>query len=109
MGPRADSLSSHEGGLRDSRQSQPTLPQPHLRSQDWLFDDDFSSHKPKKQSSQIAKELSDMIIYIQAIKFRTLNTISPNSSVRSRRPAPSGSSSSAIKKGGVTPTGKIKY
>jgi phosphatidylinositol phospholipase C epsilon len=105
MGQRADSVSSHEGGLRDSRPSQPILAHPALRSQDWLFDEDFSSQKPKKQSSQIAKELSDMIIYIQAIKFRGLNTISPNSSVRSRRPAPSSSTSSVLKKGGVTPTG----
>ncbi|XP_065340527.1 uncharacterized protein LOC135939859 isoform X4 [Cloeon dipterum] len=106
LGPRTDSISSHEGaGLRDMRHSHPSVPQTALRSQDWLFDDDFGSHKPKKQSSQIAKELSDMIIYIQAIKFRSLNTISPNSSVRSRRPAPSGSSSTAIKKGNNTPSG----
>ncbi|XP_059477759.1 uncharacterized protein LOC132198045 isoform X2 [Neocloeon triangulifer] len=106
LGPRTDSISSHEGaGLRDMRHSHPSVPHTALRSQDWLFDDDFSSHKPKKQSSQIAKELSDMIVYIQAIKFRTLNTISPNSSVRSRRPAPSGTTSSGMKKGTNTPSG----
>ncbi|XP_056642796.1 1-phosphatidylinositol 4,5-bisphosphate phosphodiesterase epsilon-1-like isoform X2 [Diorhabda sublineata] len=41
--------------------------------------------KLKKKSSQISKELSDLVVYIQAIKFRGLNTISPSSSVKQRQ------------------------
>ncbi|CAG9861173.1 unnamed protein product [Phyllotreta striolata] len=41
--------------------------------------------KLKKKSSQISKELSDMVVYVQAIKFRGLNTISPSSSVKQRQ------------------------
>lgn len=49
--------------------------------------------KPKKRSSQIARELSDMVIYVQAIKFRGLNPLSPRNSVRIQ-PIPSAGSSS---------------
>lgn len=49
--------------------------------------------KLKKRSNQIAKELSDIVIYVQAIKFRGLNTVSPNSSVKQRVPPPRTSSS----------------
>ncbi|KAL3280169.1 hypothetical protein HHI36_017669 [Cryptolaemus montrouzieri] len=41
--------------------------------------------KLKKRGSQISKELSDIVVYIQAIKFRGLNTISPSSSVKQRQ------------------------
>uniref|UniRef100_A0AAR5Q1K1 Phosphoinositide phospholipase C n=1 Tax=Dendroctonus ponderosae TaxID=77166 RepID=A0AAR5Q1K1_DENPD len=40
--------------------------------------------KLRKKGSQISKELSDLVVYIQAIKFRGLNNISPNSSVKQR-------------------------
>ncbi|XP_071051553.1 1-phosphatidylinositol 4,5-bisphosphate phosphodiesterase epsilon-1-like isoform X1 [Onthophagus taurus] len=40
--------------------------------------------KLKKRSSQISKDLSDLVVYVQAIKFRGLNTISPSSSVKQR-------------------------
>ncbi|XP_052745963.1 1-phosphatidylinositol 4,5-bisphosphate phosphodiesterase epsilon-1-like [Bicyclus anynana] len=37
---------------------------------------------PRKRSNQIARELSDMVTYVQAIKFRGLNPLSPRSSIR---------------------------
>ncbi|XP_026325730.1 1-phosphatidylinositol 4,5-bisphosphate phosphodiesterase epsilon-1-like [Hyposmocoma kahamanoa] len=36
----------------------------------------------RKRSNQIAKELSDMVTYVQAIKFRGLNPLSPRSSLK---------------------------
>ncbi|KPJ11820.1 1-phosphatidylinositol-4,5-bisphosphate phosphodiesterase epsilon-1 [Papilio machaon] len=39
-------------------------------------------HANRKRSNQIARELSDMVTYVQAIKFRGLNPLSPRSSVK---------------------------
>ncbi|XP_026744105.1 1-phosphatidylinositol 4,5-bisphosphate phosphodiesterase epsilon-1-like [Trichoplusia ni] len=36
----------------------------------------------RKRSNQIARELSDMVTYVQAIKFRALNPLSPRSSIK---------------------------
>ncbi|KAJ9590133.1 hypothetical protein L9F63_016745 [Diploptera punctata] len=74
--PRTDSMSSHDSLLRTDGDTDGKDPEDLQQPQ-----------KPKKQSSQIATELSDMVIYVQAIKFRGLNTISPNSSVKCKRPA----------------------
>ncbi|XP_037922568.1 1-phosphatidylinositol 4,5-bisphosphate phosphodiesterase epsilon-1-like [Hermetia illucens] len=53
-------------------------------------------NKPKKRSSQIARELSDLVIYVQAIKFRGLNPISPHNSVRLQQPPSTASSSGSL-------------
>ncbi|XP_058116355.1 1-phosphatidylinositol 4,5-bisphosphate phosphodiesterase epsilon-1-like [Anopheles ziemanni] len=38
--------------------------------------------RSRKRSNQIARELSDLVIYVQAIKFRGLNPYSPHNSIR---------------------------
>ncbi|XP_055588696.1 1-phosphatidylinositol 4,5-bisphosphate phosphodiesterase epsilon-1-like [Uranotaenia lowii] len=38
--------------------------------------------RSRKRSNQIARELSDLVIYIQAIKYRGLNPYSPHGSIR---------------------------
>uniref|UniRef100_A0A8D9BY52 Phosphoinositide phospholipase C n=2 Tax=Cacopsylla melanoneura TaxID=428564 RepID=A0A8D9BY52_9HEMI len=70
---RTDSLSSHESGIKAKPK--------HTNELDWAALEE-EAHKAKKQSTQIAKELSDLIIYVQAIKFRGLSAISPSSSVK---------------------------
>nr|XP_024217236.1 1-phosphatidylinositol 4,5-bisphosphate phosphodiesterase epsilon-1 [Halyomorpha halys] len=106
--PRTDSLSSHDSALKTPSRStgkSPASQQP--LEMDWVMEDDGIA--PKKK--QIARELSDLVIYIQAIKFRQLNTISPNSSVRCKRASavPSVATSAMLKKGSggslVGPTG----
>lgn len=60
-------MSSHESAqktpLRGHSKS-PAVPQMDI---DWsgYMDDEPNVHKAKKQSSQIAKELSDLVIYVQ--------------------------------------------
>lgn len=68
------------------------------------FDD-----KAKKRSSQIARELSDLVIYVQAIKFRGLNPISPQNSVRLQQPMPTkvNSSGSLVTVGSILKTSSI--
>lgn len=64
--PRTDSLSSHDSMLKTPSRSmgKPAVTQP--SDIDWgLLEDEPNIHKAKKQSSQIARELSDLVIYIQ--------------------------------------------
>lgn len=70
---------------------------------EWPEFEDTPPQIDKKQSSQISTELSDLVIYIQAIKFRGLTTLSPSSSVRNKimqkksiLPAPIASSSQPV-------------
>lgn len=63
--------------------------------------------KLKKRGSQISKDLSDMVVYVQAIKFRGLNTISPSSSVKQRQRACMSSSGSSIVTTGSSSTSNI--
>ncbi|CAH2062140.1 unnamed protein product, partial [Iphiclides podalirius] len=54
-----------------------------------------AKHANRKRSNQIARELSDMVTYVQAIKFRGLNPMSPRSSVRQTSTSTRDSSSAA--------------
>lgn len=51
--------------------------------------------KFKRRNYQISKELSDIVIYVQAIKFRGLNIISPHCSVKQKQPSSSSSNPSS--------------
>ncbi|CAG7724464.1 unnamed protein product [Allacma fusca] len=93
--PRTDSLTSQESSLKSASAKRLTGVQvganaPVISSQyqteqgDWIVELEDAVPKTKKQSSQIARELSDLVIYIQAIKFRGLSTLSPSSSVRNK-------------------------
>jgi hypothetical protein len=71
--PRTDSMSSHDSMIRSERASVGMISQL-PRGQpckgptadvDWTDVEDSQPQKPKKQSSQIAKELSDMVVYVQ--------------------------------------------
>ena len=73
--PRTDSMSSHDSIIRSERTSVGMISQlPRVQPYkvytadvDWTDVEDSQPQKPKKQSSQIAKELSDMVIYVQVL------------------------------------------
>lgn len=70
--PRTDSVSSHDSTLHTNKSDVGLIPGGRL---DWGIptEDDFGPAKLKKQSSQIAKELSDLVIYIQVRTPPSLN------------------------------------
>jgi hypothetical protein len=69
-------MSSHESMIRSERASMGMIGQlprgqpykVHTGDADWTDAEDSQPQKPKKQSSQISKELSDMVIYIHVRK-----------------------------------------
>lgn len=61
VGIRTDSLSSHESGIK-------AKPKHNVNELDWAALEE-EAHKAKKQSTQIAKELSDLINYVQVSNF----------------------------------------
>lgn len=67
MCPRTDSMSSHESAQKTAMRGQGKSSAVPLTDIDWsgYLEDEPNVHKAKKQSSQIAKELSDLVIYVQ--------------------------------------------
>ncbi|XP_064469144.1 uncharacterized protein LOC135383352 [Ornithodoros turicata] len=82
-----ESLSSQEGSCKDNKTLSPGTSHPRSRSQDPdLFYSDDDGYKQRKSSSQIAPELSDLVVYCQAIKFRGFVTsASPTNSVKVKK------------------------
>lgn len=82
-----ESLSSQEGSCKDKALS-PAATHPRSRNQadaDLFYSDD-DGYKQRKSSSQIAPELSDLVVYCQAIKFRGFVTSSsPTNSVKVKK------------------------
>lgn len=62
-------MSSHESALKTPLRGSGKSPAAHQADIDWsgYLEDEPNIHKAKKQSSQIAKDLSDLVIYVQVM------------------------------------------
>nr|XP_054933838.1 1-phosphatidylinositol 4,5-bisphosphate phosphodiesterase epsilon-1-like [Dermacentor andersoni] len=89
-----ESLSSQEGSCKEAHATRhpgtlsPGVPHPRSRNPadaEYMQSDD-DGYKQRKSSSQIAPELSDLVTYCQAIKFRGfVNCPSPTNSVKVKK------------------------
>ncbi|KAG1665245.1 1-phosphatidylinositol 4,5-bisphosphate phosphodiesterase epsilon-1 [Nymphon striatum] len=83
MGMRTESLSSQE---ESSKERLNNGSRPKSQSDVEWPDSDYQSYKQRKSSTQIAKELSDLVVYCQAIKFSgLLNSSSPGNTAKTRK------------------------
>ncbi|CAM1326028.1 PLCE1 (predicted) [Pycnogonum litorale] len=83
MGMRTESLSSQEESIKEKVNGNH---RPKSQSDaDWP-EANYQAYKQRKSSAQIAKELSDLVVYCQAIKFRgLLHTTSPATTAKIKK------------------------
>ncbi|XP_053696518.1 1-phosphatidylinositol 4,5-bisphosphate phosphodiesterase epsilon-1-like [Sabethes cyaneus] len=78
------------------------LEQQHIQLQQQFFQQQHhQDDRSRKRSNQIARELSDLVIYIQAIKYRGLNPYSPHNSIRANQKQQLKTSGSVVTVGSI--------